>query len=62
MGCAVSRVDPPSGAAYVDRTVEAPGLIVAGDAVTAAFADIGWAWGGDWSTTIDYQHFSHMGR
>jgi hypothetical protein len=57
-----SRVDPPGGAPYVDRTVEAPGLIVAGDAVTGAFAAIGWAWGGDWSTTIDYQHFSHSGR
>ena len=57
-----SLVDPPGGEPYVDRTVEAPGLIVAGDVVTRAFADIGWIWGGDWTSTVDYQHFSHNGR
>jgi len=57
-----SLVDPPGGEPYVDRTVEVPGLIVAGDVVTRAFADIGWIWGGDWTSTVDYQHFSHNGR
>lgn len=53
------RVDPPEGAAYVERNPEVTGLIVAGDVVTQAFADIGWGWGGDWTSTLDYQHFSH---
>ncbi|MFT5201514.1 MAG: hypothetical protein ACI9C1_000890 [Candidatus Aldehydirespiratoraceae bacterium] len=56
------RVDPPEGAAYVDRDPAVTGLIVAGDIVTTAFAEIGWGWGGDWTTTLDYQHFSHNGR
>ncbi len=57
-----SRVDPPEGAAYVERDPAVDGLIVAGDAVTRAFADVGWGWGGDWTSTKDYQHFSHNGR
>jgi D-alanyl-D-alanine carboxypeptidase-like protein len=57
-----SRVDPPGGEPYVDRTLEVPGLIVADSIVTRAFHDIGWIWGGDWSSTLDYQHFSANGR
>lgn len=52
------RVDPPGGAAYLDRTAEVPGLIRDGDVVVAAFAAVGWEWGGHWSTP-DYQHFEH---
>lgn len=57
-----TRVDPPGGAEYVDRDLDVPGLIRAGDVVTEAFAAIGWGWGGDWSASKDYQHFSHDGR
>ena len=57
-----SQVDPPEGAEYLDRTLDTPGLIKAGDVVTQAFADIGWGWGGDWNSSLDYQHFSHNGR
>jgi D-alanyl-D-alanine carboxypeptidase-like protein len=57
-----SLVDPPGGEPYVDRTLEVPGLIVADSVVTRAFHDIGWFWGGDWSSTLDYQHFSANGR
>ena len=53
----------PIGAeAFVDRERHRPGLIVADDVVVRAFADIGWEWGGDWSRTKDYQHFSATGR
>lgn len=55
-------VDPPEGAPYLDRDADVPGLIRAGDVVTEAFASIGWGWGGDWSSSLDYQHFSHNGR
>jgi poly-gamma-glutamate synthesis protein (capsule biosynthesis protein) len=34
-----------------------PGTIRAGDLVVEAFAEIGWEWGGSWSSP-DYQHFS----
>ena len=49
---------------YLDRAAVArkPGVITAGAAVTRAFARIGWGWGGNWSGTRDYQHFSASGR
>jgi poly-gamma-glutamate synthesis protein (capsule biosynthesis protein) len=36
-------------------------MIVAGDAVVDAFAARGWAWGGYWSSPVDYQHLSASG-
>ena len=56
------RVLPPEGATYIERDPTSPGVIVAGDPVVTAFADIGWKWGGDWSRGKDYQHFSASGR
>lgn len=55
-------VDPPAGAAYLDRSDVRPGMIVGGDAVVRAFRSIGWEWGGNWSSSKDYQHFSSNGR
>lgn len=52
---------PPEGIPFADRADVRPGMIVAGDAATAAFAAIGWVWGGDWVTLKDYQHFSANG-
>jgi hypothetical protein len=57
-----SRVDPPEGAIYADRDQDVPGLVRDGDIVTAVFADLGWGWGGDWSSSKDYHHFSWNGR
>jgi hypothetical protein len=37
-------------------------MIVDGDVVVRAFADIGWPWGGDWNTLEDWMHFSENGR
>jgi hypothetical protein len=54
-------VEPPKGAAYVDRSTKAPGVIHPNDAVVQAFARIGWEWGGDWTSAKDYQHFSANG-
>jgi D-alanyl-D-alanine carboxypeptidase len=53
---------PPQGKPYADRSQDAPGMISAGGPVVEAFAAIGWSWGGDWSGTKDYQHFSSTGR
>ena len=55
-------VSPASGRRYVDRSLKAPGMIHAGDAVVQAFESIGWKWGGYWSGIKDYQHFSSNGR
>jgi hypothetical protein len=56
------EVDPPAGVPYADRTVQAPGVIHAGDGVVQAFAAIGWTWGGTFGNAKDYQHFSATGR
>lgn len=55
------RVLPRAGRRYVDRTQAVPGMIHPGDAVTRAFAGIGWGWGGDWHSFKDYMHFSASG-
>lgn len=55
-------VDPPQAAAYADRSRDDPRMIRRGDPVWQAFAAIGWGWGGDWSSSKDYQHFSASGR
>lgn len=47
---------------YLDRELGQPGMITAGDVAVEAFAAIGWAWGGDWNSLKDYQHFSQSGR
>ncbi|ACY95741.1 M15 family metallopeptidase [Thermomonospora curvata] len=47
---------------FKDRSRKDPGVIHKGDAVVKAFAAIGWGWGGDWTGTKDYQHFSSTGR
>jgi D-alanyl-D-alanine carboxypeptidase-like protein len=56
------RVSPPAGRPYANRARRATGMIYAGDAVVRAFAAAGWRWGGYWSGSKDYQHFSATGR
>ncbi len=55
-------VVPPNGAPYVDRTVHRAGMAFAGSPLNAAFAAVGWAWGGTWGGNPDYQHFSVNGQ
>jgi hypothetical protein len=55
-----SLVSPPAGNAYLDRNNHRPGMTGPGTAVNAAFASIGWLWGGRWASP-DYQHFSKNG-
>jgi D-alanyl-D-alanine carboxypeptidase len=47
---------------FLDRKDARPGMITADGPVVAAFARVGWDWGGSWRTTKDYQHFSSSGR
>jgi hypothetical protein len=56
-----STVLPAAGQGRLGRDAVVPGMIIAGDAVTTAFAAIGWQWGGTWPDP-DYQHFSASGR
>ena len=56
------KVLPPSGAKYADRSKHRRGMIFLHGPVVKAFDAIGWGWGGRWSSTPDYQHFSVNGR
>ncbi|HEX9258820.1 MAG TPA: M15 family metallopeptidase [Acidimicrobiales bacterium] len=56
------RVDPPAGAAYLDRADARAGMAVRGGVLVTAFAAEGWRWGGDFAGAKDYQHFSATGR
>jgi len=59
VGCSKTR--DKTRAAYLDRSHLRPGMVT--PAVVAAFASIGWGWGGSWSgSTRDYMHFSHNGH
>lgn len=55
-------VSPPAGRSYLDRGDVRPGMIRRGDPVHRVFTQMGWGWGGDWSSSKDYQHFSANGR
>jgi hypothetical protein len=55
------RVSPPAGRPYANRARRAAGMIHANDLVVRAFV-AGWRWGGYWSGSRDYQHFSSTGR
>jgi hypothetical protein len=46
---------------YLDRSRVRPGMAVEGGALVRAFDAVGWGWGGRWSGTKDYQHFSMNG-
>jgi hypothetical protein len=56
-----AMVIPPAGAAYEDRTDVRPGMAVLGGTLVDAFASVGWQWGGRWTGSPDYQHFSSTG-
>jgi hypothetical protein len=47
---------------YLDRSRHRQGMAYEGGALVSAFRSIGWGWGGDWSGSKDYQHFSASGR
>jgi len=56
------RVHPRAGRAYLDRSNVRPGMAVRRGLLVSAFASVGWQWGGRWTGTPDYQHFSSNGR
>lgn len=56
------QVQPPGGAAFTNRADIRPGMAYVGGVLNAAFAAVGWQWGGRWADTPDYQHFSSTGQ
>ena len=55
------RVLPPAGAAVPRPSRVRPGMAVAGGVLVRAFASAGWLWGGRWTASPDWQHFSKTG-
>jgi hypothetical protein len=55
------RVHPRAGRAYLDRSRFRAGMAVRGRLLVQAFAAVGWQWGGRWTGSPDYQHFSATG-
>ena len=51
-------VDPPSGAAYADRSLDNEYYLTGEDLCTILFLEHGFSWGGDWDGSKDFQHFS----
>jgi hypothetical protein len=47
---------PPAGARYVDRSEVRPGMLVENDRIVRRFDELGWNWGGRWTTPVDYMH------
>lgn len=48
---------PEAGKKYVDRNTDCAYMIQKGDACYNAFTKHGFSWGGEWTSSKDYQHF-----
>jgi len=55
------KVLPPAGRSYLDRSRYRRGMAVRGGLLVRTFAAVGWQWGGRWTGSPDYQHFSATG-
>lgn len=53
---------PELATAYLDRDDVRPGMVLEDDPAVAAFGAIGWGWGGDFRSLVDYMHFSADNR
>jgi hypothetical protein len=54
-------VRPPAGKRFLDRANVRPGMAEPSGLLVQAFASVGWKWGGRWTSSPDYQHFSATG-
>jgi len=52
---------PVAGQSYINRNDVRPGMAERRGVLNDAFASVGWFWGGRWSASPDYQHFSATG-
>ncbi len=54
------RVLPEAGRKWAERR-DAPGQLLLGSPQVRAFTDLGWGWGGKWTSSKDWQHVSLHG-
>jgi hypothetical protein len=54
-------IEPARASAFADRALVRPGMAVLGGVLVRTFNSVGWFWGGRWTTSPDYQHFSETG-
>ena len=54
-------VHPHAGKAFLNRKRVRRGMAVRGGVLVRAFSAVGWKWGGRWTGSPDYQHFSSTG-
>jgi hypothetical protein len=52
---------PVNAKSYVNRSDVRPGMAEPSGVLNDAFASVGWPWGGRWTASPDYQHFSATG-
>jgi hypothetical protein len=52
---------PELASAYKNRTWHRAGMFLPGGAAVRAFTTQGWGWGGSWTSSKDYMHFSATG-
>jgi hypothetical protein len=52
---------PELASTYTNRDDMRAGMIIPGDVVVEAFAEMGWPWGGHWRSLKDWMHFSQSG-
>jgi len=57
-----SGVQPPAGAAYLDRSISARGWPTPAASWSWRSAPAGWGWSGNWAGSPDDKHFSVDGR
>jgi hypothetical protein len=55
------QVLPPAGRPYAERSRVRRGMAEPGNVLVRAFASVGWLWGGRWTGSPDWQHFSKTG-
>jgi hypothetical protein len=53
-------ISPDNATEYVDRTLDCKYYIQKDDVIYKIFSKHGFTWGGDWTSSLDYQHFQKV--
>ena len=56
----IQIISPDNAGEYVDRTLDCEYYIQKDDVIYKIFLKHGFTWGGDWTSSLDYQHFQKV--